>query len=106
MAIFAILKDSKVENTIIADEIGVVRLFFPDNTVEEITEATGNAMIGGDFFQGKFRSIKPFDSWSWDAEAADWAAPKAYPTDGKTYVWSEGLGEWEEVILVTEAPAE
>lgn len=106
MAIFAILKNNEVENTIVADDIGVVRLFFPDNSVEEITEATGNAMIGGDFFEGKFRSIKPFESWGWDTNASDWVAPVAYPADDKRYVWDEDLTEWQEVIISEETPAE
>lgn len=37
----------------------------------------------------------PHESWTWDAEAEDWVAPKAKPVDGKKYRWNDEDGDWE-----------
>ena len=45
---------------------------------------------------GNFKPAKPFSSWKFDDEAWTWIAPKAYPTDGKSYVWNEESDDWVE----------
>ena len=45
---------------------------------------------------GNFKPVKPFSSWKFDDDAWAWIAPKAYPTDGKFYVWDESVKDWVE----------
>lgn len=97
MPVFAILKNSIVENTIIGDELGVVQLFFPDNEVVEVTETTGDAYIGGDFTGQQFRPIQPYPSWTWSIENLRWNPPTEYPSDGLYYVWDEESKSWSKV---------
>jgi len=40
---------------------------------------------------------KPYPSWLLDEETCQWAAPVAYPTDGKDYTWDEETTNWIEV---------
>ena len=39
---------------------------------------------------------KPFASWVLNNETAQWEAPVAMPTDGKTYTWDEATTSWKE----------
>lgn len=39
---------------------------------------------------------KPFKSWVLDEFSCLWNAPVPYPTDGKTYQWSEENQQWVE----------
>ena len=45
---------------------------------------------------GNFKPAQPFASYTWNASQWNWVAPKAYPTDGKGYLWNEELLEWVE----------
>lgn len=45
-----------------------------------------------------FIAPKPFNSWTLDEDTAQWEAPTPYPTDGKTYRWSEDDLTWLEVL--------
>ena len=40
---------------------------------------------------------QPFASWTLNEETAQWEAPVAMPTDGKTYSWDEATTAWVEV---------
>jgi hypothetical protein len=43
-----------------------------------------------------FTAPQPYASWTLDANA-QWQAPTAMPTDGKTYSWDEATQAWVEV---------
>lgn len=57
------------------------------------------AGIGYTYDEGRdaFIPPKPFDSWVLDEDTCLWNSPIPYPEDGGMYVWSEELGDWEEV---------
>lgn len=40
---------------------------------------------------------KPHNSWVLNEETCTWAAPVAYPTDGKRYRWDEPTTSWVEL---------
>ena len=44
-----------------------------------------------------FIPSKPYSSWTLDEDTCQWAAPVAYPTDGKDYTWNEDTTNWIEV---------
>ena len=44
-----------------------------------------------------FIAPQPFPSWSLDTNF-DWQPPISYPTDGKSYTWSEDDMNWKEII--------
>jgi len=39
---------------------------------------------------------RPFASWVLDEDTCLWAAPVAYPDDGKMYTWDEDTTSWAE----------
>jgi len=41
---------------------------------------------------------QPYPSWTLVEEICQWAAPVAYPTDGKAYVWDEAAQNWVETL--------
>ncbi len=43
-----------------------------------------------------FIAPKPFDSWVLDEATCQWAAPIAYPQNGKKYIWNEQEVNWLE----------
>lgn len=49
-----------------------------------------------DAVRDAFVPPKPYDSWVLNEETCLWQAPKARPTDGKKYLWDEGLLDWVE----------
>ena len=103
MSSFAIVKSGVIENVIEAESEQGLGFFFPDaDLVIEVTEATGVAYIGCEYLSGKFVPPQPFDSWKFNKRSWEWAAPTAYPSDGKNYSWNEGLTSWVEVIIPAE----
>jgi len=44
-----------------------------------------------------FYAPQPFPSWTLSETTWLWAAPVAYPDDGKMYVWDEVTTSWKEV---------
>ena len=44
-----------------------------------------------------FYAPRPYDSWVLSETTWLWAAPVAYPDDGKVYVWDEVTTSWKEV---------
>ncbi len=43
-----------------------------------------------------FIAPKPFNSWVLDEATCQWAAPIAYPQNGKKYIWNEQEVNWLE----------
>jgi hypothetical protein len=41
-----------------------------------------------------FISPKTIESWILDENTCQWRAPIDYPTDGRTYIWSENTISW------------
>jgi hypothetical protein len=69
----------------------------PDFTLIEVTEETGPATIGGEFKNGTFIPVKPFASWSWDAELKIWMPPIKQPDMqiGFYHEWNESKKDWD-----------
>ena len=44
-----------------------------------------------------FIPAKPYPSWTLVEATCQWAAPIAYPDDGKKYEWNEATTNWVEV---------
>ena len=79
-----------VENIIVID---------PDNYVKEhnhIEYTDENpAMIGGDYFEGKFYPPKPYPSWIRNQNKGEWEAPVSIETkESDEIIWDEDKKEW------------
>jgi hypothetical protein len=104
---------AKIENGLVTEVIVVDNIH--EATGEEYLNSIGlvgrwvqtsyNANFGkkfaaiGDTYvasTGNFKPAKPWTSWKFDDEAWNWVAPKAYPTDGKSYQWNEESKDWLE----------
>ena len=48
-----------------------------------------------------FYAPRPYDSWTLSHDTWTWAAPVAYPTDGKFYSWDEPTTSWKEIEAPT-----
>jgi hypothetical protein len=55
------------------------------------------AVIGGDYIDGYFYSIAPYNSWI--RNSGSWIPPIPYPKDEKNYTWSEEELSWKEIIV-------
>lgn len=100
MARWAIMKDDRVANVVIAEEDAaeVLALLLPDaDTFVIETVTTGPAYPGGDLVAGRFRMAQPFPSWEWNADAWEWVAPTPYPEGGNGYLWDEDTLTWIEI---------
>lgn len=56
----------------------------------------------GDTYDAKldrFIEASPFPSWKLSKDFT-WVAPKAYPSDGKTYDWDEAKKDWLERVSI------
>lgn len=100
--VYAVLDgDDNVTNIVAADNddaVQVLRMLIPEAAnIILTTEATGQAYIGGDMLDGKFRMPSPYPSWQWDADTASWVAPIPYPQGGNGYLWDEGAVAWVEI---------
>lgn len=100
---YAVLDNQNiVENIIVAKSTGlekVLKEILPDaaNFVL-VTENTGPAHIGGDFYNKKFRPASPYPSWTWNDDVEQWESSVSYPTDNKLYEWNEDELEWSPVV--------
>lgn len=94
MAIFAIVNNKKVTNTVVADELIILNLLLPNETIIEETESTGIAWIGSEVIGGKFKPPQRFESWLFSNDKFVWEAPVPYPSDGLNYYWSEADLDW------------
>lgn len=105
MATYAIVRDAKVENVVIAEEVDILGLFFPGaDEIIEVTTETGDAFMGGSVIAGRFQPLTPFPSWLWDAESWSWIAPVPYPDGGNGYTWDEDAQAWIEMPAPEPAP--
>lgn len=102
MSIYAIVESGLVTNIVVSDSVEPLRIFFPDSSLIEATDATGYPHLMGDVVEGRFRQAKPFDSWVWDEYSWSWSAPVPYPQDESVYVWDETAVEWVEVHIEPE----
>jgi hypothetical protein len=55
------------------------------------------AIIGGDYIDGYFYPIKPFESWSRDGKG-NWVAPKPKPDNENFYFWNDEILDWDTPI--------
>jgi hypothetical protein len=68
-----------------------------DSTIFIEYTDTNPATIGGDYVDGYFYPIKPYESWNRDK--GSWIAPIPYPEDNKYYNWSEEELSWKEIVV-------
>lgn len=94
----AILSNNIVENVIVADSIDAALNVIGDADMIVVTDATGPAYIGGDFYEGRFREPRPYPSWEWNNN--NWEPSTPYPSDENIYLWNENQRKWE--LLVNE----
>ncbi len=99
---YAVLSSGNgVSNIISADNPDasvVLEMMLPDaDSVVLVTEETGNAYIGSDFIDGRFRPPKPYSSWVWDADNFCWVTPVPFPEGGNGYIWDEASVSWIEI---------
>lgn len=100
MSIFAILKDGKVENTVVFEEsrLDELAVIFPAPTYQAVLvneeTAPSGISIGDTFVNGTFRREAPFKSWIFNEVTLGWEAPVKYPQDGTPYVWDEDSLSW------------
>lgn len=99
MSIFAVIKNKRIENIIEAESKDILDLVLPDSEIIEQTDETGIAYIGLEVKNSKFIPFQPYNSWIFDEAAWSWNAPTSYPDDGKTYIWSEEIDSWQEIVL-------
>lgn len=101
MAIYALLKNSVVENIIEADTQRTVEIFFPDMDVVAMSDDTGHPNIGLRYNSvlNKFAQMQPYESWIFNDDSWSWQAPIEYPSDGKTYAWDEKSQAWTEIDI-------
>jgi hypothetical protein len=105
MSRFAIIENDVVINLAEAESIEIMGLVLPDaELVLEITDATGEPYIGGEYRPDvqKFIPYKSYDSWVWNEESWSWNSPVAYPTDGNMYRWDEEIENWVELAISAE----
>ena len=91
---YALIKDGKVVNTIVADDdfINIIKDDY-DYTFET-TEMTTKPGLDWTYTpEENFRPPKPYPSWVW-GDDDQWKAPVPYPTDGQSYYWNEDTLEW------------
>ena len=92
---FAVVKNDKIINVIVAEKLEAVWVFYPEHLIIERNEANGYGEIGGDLFEGYLRSKQPYPSWVW--ADSRWVPPVEMPQDGLLYTWNEATISWEQV---------
>ena len=102
MSRFAIIENNVVINLAEAESIEIMGLVLPDaELVVEVTEATGEPIISGEYRPDvqKFIPYKSYNSWTWDEDQWSWIAPKPYPetvSEGSIVKWDEQALAWVE----------
>lgn len=94
---YAKLDGNVVINIEVADEEWVNKQ--PNKASYVAYTSENSACIGGDYIDGYFYPIKPFDSWTRDGKG-QWQAPKPYPQDNKRYIWDETTLAWLEQTVI------
>jgi hypothetical protein len=97
MKTFAEIINNIVCNIIIGTESHISTL---PGVFVEVTNSTGNAVIGGNFREdlNKFISMQPYPSWTLDASGI-WNAPSPKPAEGISS-WDEENGLWVDLTPV------
>lgn len=103
MALYAVIKNGLVSNTVEADSenaMEVLQMLLTDfDEIIAVTEETKMPFVGEAYIDGKFMPIKPYPSWIFNNELWKYEAPIVYPDTSKPYNWSENTQSWEEVVL-------
>ena len=103
MSHFAKVSNDIVETVIVA-ELDFFNSFI-DNSPGQLIETSYTGAIRKNFAaigytydstRDAFIPPKPFASWTLVEDTCQWAAPVAYPDDGKTYYWDEETTNWME----------
>jgi hypothetical protein len=90
---FAKLNENNiVENVIVADLTWIDEQVNKTQYVEYLE--SNPAIIGGEFIDGFFYDIKPYDSWV--KNDGKWIPPKPMPLNDKNYEWNDSTQEWVE----------
>lgn len=101
MSEYALVKDNIVANIVVSDSREFINnLYAADYDIYESGGERGEAMIGSDMLDGKFRDPQPYPSWIWNTEAWEWEAPVPPPPGANPLflLWDEGAQEW---IIIT-----
>lgn len=91
---YALIKDDKVVNVIIAESIQIAE----EVSALECVEISEDNIPWIGFLRKNDNWVKPapFPSWQLD-ENFDWQPPIPMPETGGLWIWNEELGDWEEV---------
>ena len=103
---YAVLDDDGVvDNVVICEDPNFFVIGYPGRVVILVEDKTGPAIVGEkyDAKVGKFMPAKTWPSWVFNPKKWVYEAPKAYPTDGKPYLWDESVLDWVEPVPPTEA---
>lgn len=95
--IYAVIRDDVVIQTVTANSIESVQVFYPENLVVESSDETFPASVGFLYLNNKFYPPKPYPSWVAKDDVPSWKAPVDYPLDEdeKEYGWNEAEEQWE-----------
>lgn len=96
---FAIMKNSLVENVVVATNKEEAERHHPEHTVVEVPEGE-LVYIGGEIIDGMFTEPRPYPSWIWYPDFRDWFAPKPEPSiedvpEGSEPIWNEDSQDWD-----------
>lgn len=95
--IYAIVKNSIVQNIVEAERDTAFSAIFPDaDEFSMVTPESGFPFIGLGAKLGKFQQ---FASWTFDESLGEWVAPEPKP-EGEAY-WDESTLSWIEIELST-----
>ena len=104
MSHFAKLNNNTVTEVIVAEKNFINSGLVGDEFLWVQTSYNNNfrmnfAAIGDtyDVARDAFIPPKPFASWTLVEATCQWAAPVAYPDDGKMYTWDEATTNWVEI---------
>ena len=104
MAHFAKLDNNIVTEVIVAEQDFINSGRVGDEFLWVQTSYNGNfrknyASVGSTYDKTRdaFIPPKPYASWVLVEDTCQWAAPTAYPDDGKVYEWNESNTNWEEM---------
>ena len=104
MAHFAKLNNNTVTKIIVAEKDFINSGQVGDEFLWVQTSYNGNfrknyASVGSTYDKTRdaFIPPKPYASWVLVEDTCQWAAPTAYPDDGKVYEWNESNTNWEEM---------
>lgn len=98
MGLYAVLKDTKVINLIVADSLAIAETA-SESTCVEYTRDTPIS-IGWTYDGTTFFPPKPYPSWIWNSTTFSWNAPESEPIDSNNYTWNEKDGVWDIVTTI------